>query len=180
MSTINQTFAHEGRMPPLVEDNRLDAQFPNPNYARASTTILAPIPGTFPNYTSNIGDDNAGIVRLRRVWDSWSTEYSKAPATRVSTYTRDHRGFPAGPPFTPPIYPSYPPPYPARCAGSRSRSGSPIPPINGSNHSRSGRISRISFDEHDGDAHNHGGPSALEVPSPVARVPSLEEIERLT
>ena len=24
---INQTFAHEGRMPPLVDDNRFDAQF---------------------------------------------------------------------------------------------------------------------------------------------------------
>ena len=30
-STINQTFAHEGRMPPLIEDNRLDAQYPQPH-----------------------------------------------------------------------------------------------------------------------------------------------------
>ena len=29
---INQTFAHEGRVPPLFLDNRLDSQFPNATY----------------------------------------------------------------------------------------------------------------------------------------------------
>ena len=55
---------------------------------------------------------NTGVVRLRRVWDSWSTDYSQAPATGVNP-----NGFPAGPPYSPPIYPSYPPPYPAPLRG---------------------------------------------------------------
>ena len=32
---IGQTFAHEGRMPPLVNDNRLDAQYPNLTYVNS-------------------------------------------------------------------------------------------------------------------------------------------------
>ncbi len=132
---INQTFAHEGRMPPLVEDNRLDAQYPNPSYLRYDiqpaqqyANISDPVAGNFnfSNYTSNIGDDNPGIVRLRRVWDSWSTEYTRAPATGIynnpnnppGSNTPDPlNGFPWGPPFSPPIYPSYPPPYPAPLRG---------------------------------------------------------------
>jgi prepilin-type N-terminal cleavage/methylation domain-containing protein len=110
-STINQTFAHEGRMPPMVEDNRLDYQNPNSTYTTYLNTFTPQYTG-FANYSSNIGDDNTGIVRLRRVWDSWSTEYSKAPANAVNV-----TGFPAGPPFSPPVYPSYPPPYPAPLRG---------------------------------------------------------------
>jgi prepilin-type N-terminal cleavage/methylation domain-containing protein len=112
--TIAQTFAHEGRIPPLVEDNRLDAQFPNQSYV-STTNFIAQYPA-FPNYSSNIGDDN-NIVRLRRVWDTWSTEYSQAPGAGVNASTGVNNGFPAGPPFTPPIYPSYPPPYPAPLLG---------------------------------------------------------------
>ncbi|MGC8642551.1 MAG: PulJ/GspJ family protein, partial [Isosphaeraceae bacterium] len=98
---LNQSFAHEGRMPPLVLDNRYDAQYGPAVY-----------PG-YPNYNGNIGDDQPGIVRLRRVWDSWSTDYTRAPGTAVAT-----TGFPMGPPFgTPPVYPSYPPPYPAPLRG---------------------------------------------------------------
>src|SRR5205823_8413655 len=67
----------------------------------------------YPNYSSNVGDDNAGIVRLRRVWDSWSTAYTRAPANGIN----QGLGFPVGPPFTPPVYPSYPPPYPAPLRG---------------------------------------------------------------
>jgi type II secretory pathway component PulJ len=111
---INQTFAHEGRMPPLVADNRVDASTPNPNYPG-----LSPLAGTVPNsqhYNGNVGDDNVGVIRLRRVWDSWSTEYSRAPATGIDVGATG-TGFPWGPPFTPPIYPSYPPPYPAPLRG---------------------------------------------------------------
>ena len=110
--TLSQTFAHEGRMPPLQADLRYDAQFgavPTGYYGTG-----------FPNYNGNVGDDNPAVVRLRRVWDSWSTEYSRAPATGVgpSTATTPFApSFPAGPPFTPPIYPSYPPPYPAPLRG---------------------------------------------------------------
>jgi hypothetical protein len=101
---LNQTFAHEGRMPPLPNDNRYDAQFgrvPPGTYAG------------FPGYDGNVGDFNPILFRLRRVWDSWSTEYTRAPATGVNLGT----GFPAGPPFSPPIYPSYPAPYPAPLRG---------------------------------------------------------------
>ena len=101
---LTQTFAHEGRVPPLVEDNIFDAQYGAGSY-----------PGY--NYTGNIGDDNPAVVRLRRVWDSWSTEYTQAPGTGVNPATSPAALFPAGPPYAPPIYPSYPPPYPAPLRG---------------------------------------------------------------
>ncbi|GAC1335269.1 MAG: hypothetical protein NVSMB14_02620 [Isosphaeraceae bacterium] len=82
------TFAHEGRMPPKSSDYRVDPQWPG----------LTPI-----------GDDNASTIRLRRVWDSWSTAYTNAPDIPLDPT--------AGPPFTRPVYPSYPPPYPAPLRG---------------------------------------------------------------
>ena len=100
---LGQTFAHEGRMPPLVNDFRFDSQF-------GASTYLYPTGNT---YTGNIGDDGTSVIRLRRVWDSWSTDYSRARANGVDPTA----GFPVGPPFTPPIYPSYPPPYPAPLRG---------------------------------------------------------------
>ena len=103
VSLLNSTFAHEGRIPPLVEDIRFDAQFGQAAY---------PFP-TGNTYTGNIGDNNTGVVRLRRVWDSWSTEYTQAQAKGVFAAT----GFPAGPQFAPPVYPSYPAPYPAPLRG---------------------------------------------------------------
>jgi type II secretory pathway pseudopilin PulG len=145
---INQTFAHEGRMPPLIEDNRLDAQFPNPTYVGLCTPFTQPLGSTFTqsfvqqygtvtdpvagnysyaNYSSNVGDDNPAIMRLRRVWDSWSTEYTKAPANGVynnpnapsnAAVPDPLNNTPWGPiGSTPPIYPSYPPPYPAPLRG---------------------------------------------------------------
>ena len=102
--TLAQTFAHEGRMPPLWSDYRYDAQLGQ---------VLVGYFGTaYPNYDGNVGDNNTTVTRLRRVWDSWSTDYSRAPGTGVLP-----NGFPAGPPFTPPVYPSYPPPYPAPLRG---------------------------------------------------------------
>jgi hypothetical protein len=98
---VNGTFAHEGRMPPLVDDYRFDAQFGAASY-----------PITNGGYTGNLGD-NRNIVRLRRVWDSWSTDYSMAPGKGFNPQTKQ----PIGPPFTQPIYPSYPPPYPAPLRG---------------------------------------------------------------
>ncbi len=103
-NTLTQTFAHEGRMPPLIEDYRYDAQFGAVLYSGY-------------NYTGNIGDDNPAVVRLRRVWDSWSTEYTQAPGTGVYPAGTAAASFPAGPPLAPPIYPSYPPPYPAPLRG---------------------------------------------------------------
>lgn len=97
------TFAHEGRMPPLTTDNRYDAQFGQRQY---------PLPAGN-TYTGNIGDDSAEINRLRRVFDTWSTDYTNAPARAVDPAT----GSPYGPPHYPPTYPSYPPPYPAPLKG---------------------------------------------------------------
>lgn len=101
-SVIEQTFAHEGRMPPRIADFRFDAQFPNGGPFSSA-----------PGYTPNIGDDSNTVIRLRRVWDTWSTTYTRAPATGYDPNT----GFPHGPPFSPPIYTSYPPPYPAPLRG---------------------------------------------------------------
>jgi prepilin-type N-terminal cleavage/methylation domain-containing protein len=134
---LTQTLAHEGRMPPLVADNVLDAQFPNPTYVNPTfnpPTTVGYIPqypnindGTndtfnFTQYSSNVGDDNTGVVRLRRVWDSWSTEYSRAPANGVYNNPANAadplNGAPWGPlGSTPPIYPSYPAPYQAPLRG---------------------------------------------------------------
>lgn len=109
---LNETFAHEGRIPPLQNDNRLDASYANKEEDYANLTNFNPQIEDFPAYSSNVGDDNPAVFRLRRVWDSWSTAYSRAPGTGVYA-----TGFPAGPPFSPPIYPSYPPPYPAPLRG---------------------------------------------------------------
>ena len=109
-NTLTQTFAHEGRMPPLVEDNVFDAQYgavPAGYYAAPNNT-----------YTGNIGDDNPQVVRLRRVWDSWSTEYTQAPGTGVNNTS----GFPAGPPMRRRSIPRTRRPTRRRCGASRSRS----------------------------------------------------------
>lgn len=88
-----QGFGHEGRMPPLTSDYRPDAQFPF-------------IPGLGPRY---VGDDDPGIIRMRRVWDTWSTNYSATDARTLDPLT--------APPFSVAPRPSYPPPYPAAMRG---------------------------------------------------------------
>ncbi|MDR3620332.1 MAG: prepilin-type N-terminal cleavage/methylation domain-containing protein [Paludisphaera borealis] len=108
MPTLS-TFGHEGRMPPLLGDFRSDAQFPV-GYYPGPTFSSYPIDG---NGVTNLGDDAPNINRLRRVFDTWSTDYSVAPAHAVDPTT----GTVYGPPFTPPVYPSYPPPYPAPLKG---------------------------------------------------------------
>jgi hypothetical protein len=104
--TLN-TFGHEGRIPPLTTDLRFDAQFP----------------------AFHIGDDDpngVGIVRLRRIFDTWSTAYTNVPSQTILNYnpsTATYISTPAnGMPysaqngFRPPL-PSYPPPYPAPLRG---------------------------------------------------------------
>jgi len=91
--TLAQTFAHEGRMPPLTTDFRADSQFPF-------------IPGIGPRF---LGDDTAGVIRMRRVWDTWSTDYSAVNAKTLDPLT--------APPFQVAPRPSYPPPYPAPLRG---------------------------------------------------------------
>jgi hypothetical protein len=101
-STYNQTMAHEGRIPPLSADFRVDYQYPNLTFVAG-----------YPNYVNNLGDNRAGIIRLRRVWDTWSTDYALPTVTGFDPTTKQK----IGPPFTPPVYPSYPPPYPAPLKG---------------------------------------------------------------
>ncbi len=99
-----QGFGHEGRMPPLTADFRFDPQRP---------IIKANNGGVQAN---NVGDDTTGASapqRIRRVWDSWSTDYTNAPAVDINL-----RGSPFYPfPLDRPIYPSYPPPYPQALRG---------------------------------------------------------------
>lgn len=90
-----KTFGHEGRIPPLVADNRAD-------------------PHWSPFYNRNIGDDGTEpgsipVLRLRRVFDTWSTDYTQAPDVPLNPLL--------GPPSAPPVYPSYPPPYAAPLRG---------------------------------------------------------------
>jgi hypothetical protein len=94
------TFGHEGRIPPLTTDLRFDSQYPG--FA--------------------IGDDDPkgiGVVRLRRVWDSWSTSYSNVPSTTIlSPSSIPQNGMPfSGATGGRPPMPSYPAPYPAPLRG---------------------------------------------------------------
>jgi type II secretory pathway pseudopilin PulG len=114
VSNLFQTFAHEGRIPPLTNDLVFDAQYGvATNYLPSGSGFLVANKGTYND--GNVGDNSNGVVRLRRVWDSWSTEYSQAPGTGVGPAVTG--SFPVGPPWSPPIYPSYPPPYPAPLRG---------------------------------------------------------------
>jgi hypothetical protein len=119
-NVVEQTFAHEGRMPPLVTDFRFDAQYGNQSYVPVEPYFSRV--GDFNGYDGNVGDNSNQIARMRRIWDTWSTTYTKAPATgvlptTVAGVTMPGGGFPYGPPFSPPIYPSYPAPYPAPLRG---------------------------------------------------------------
>lgn len=89
-----QTLGHEGRIPPLVADNRFDYQM--------QRKFGIPVP---------IGDNTPSTLRLRRVWDTWSTDYAFAPFKGLDPTIY--------PPLrsTRPLYPSYPPPYPEPLRG---------------------------------------------------------------
>ena len=71
-------------MPPLVDDNRLDARIPTGLRSTNAAARCAPVPLST---NSNIGDDSTGSIRLRRVWDTWSTDYTQAPATGINDPT---------------------------------------------------------------------------------------------
>jgi hypothetical protein len=102
-------------MPPLTADNVFDAQFGvATSYLGALSPYLVANGGTYNN--GNVGDNSNGVVRLRRVWDSWSFDYSQAPGSSAGTTLNG--GFPTGPVTgSPPLYPSYPPPYPTPLRG---------------------------------------------------------------
>jgi len=102
---FSRSCAHEGRIPPLgndpsnpvIDDNRFDPQ------------------ALEFNLSFNVGHNLPGVIRLRRVWDSWSTDYTRAPASGFDPVTKEPRGLLGKPTDLPsgrrPIYPSYPPPY---------------------------------------------------------------------
>lgn len=111
-------YGHEGRMPPLGApnsfggDNRVDAQWPFSYDVNGNQLV---------NF---IGENSASTIRLRRVFDTWSTKYTNAPALALDPTS----GIPYGPPFTDgggnmlrPVYPSYPPPYPTPLRGIEIR-----------------------------------------------------------
>jgi type II secretory pathway component PulJ len=95
----SQTFAHEGRIPPMNNDLRFDP------FVLQDT-----------NFTQWIQyiDDSPTTIRLRRTWDSWSTDYSRAPASGIDPSSGQPIGYPYG---GLPVYPSFPPPYEAPLRG---------------------------------------------------------------
>jgi type II secretory pathway component PulJ len=112
LNVVSTSFAHEGVMPPRTVDQRLDPQA----LAKGIFTFL--------------GDDQTGVIRMRRTYDTWSTAYTQAPATGFdpTTPTLSPYGLNIYPPSTAtdastlivlsnPVYPSYPAPYPVPLRG---------------------------------------------------------------
>ena len=100
-------FGHEGRMPPLTTDFRADPQRPYIKLPNNTYTL---------NPNNNVGDNTTGArapQRLRRVWDSWSTDYTNAPAVDINLRGSSFMPYP----LDRPIYPSYPAPYPSALRG---------------------------------------------------------------
>ncbi len=85
-----QGFGHEARIPPRTSDFRMH-----------------------PRRGYNIGDDaassNAGIIRLTRTFDTWSTDYINAPDQDIDLNLASSN--------SPALYPSFPPPYPSPLRG---------------------------------------------------------------
>jgi prepilin-type N-terminal cleavage/methylation domain-containing protein len=120
LNVVSSSLAHEGIMPPrgagLNPSGAADFRFDPQALAKG---IFIPI-----------GDDFASTIRLRRTYDTWSTEYTQAPATGFDPSTQ---GFPPYglniyPPnsglnanatviLNNPVYPSYPAPYPVPLRG---------------------------------------------------------------
>ena len=97
-------LGHEGRMPPLPNDNRLDANFPVRN-----------VSGSF--LVNNIGDNpNAPVLRMRRTYDTWSTTYTAAPSEGIDPFYGPNNPNPASA-NNRPIMPSFPAPYPVALRG---------------------------------------------------------------
>ncbi len=91
-----QSLGHEGLIPPRSIDFRYDPQ--------------AETKGLF----YNIGDDQTGVIRLQRTWDTWSTTYTEAPADGYNPNNLLPYGLSL---YSQPVYPSYPAPYPVPLRG---------------------------------------------------------------
>ena len=90
-------FGHEGRIPPLQADLRINPS--RPTYIDANGNLQ----------TNYVGDNHAGVIRLTHTFDTWSTAYTNAPGTDILL-----NGYSA---TALPIYPSFPPPYPSALRG---------------------------------------------------------------
>ncbi len=91
------SMGHEGRIPPLPNDYRYDPQYP----------------------LWSLGDNTAGVIRMRRTWDTWSTSYTNAPAIPINPTSRGPLALDANGNPQRPVVPSYPAPYPVPLRGLR-------------------------------------------------------------
>jgi type II secretory pathway pseudopilin PulG len=92
-------FGHEGRIPPLVNDFRM-----NP----AKPYVVNPANGG--HIPNNVGDSShPSIIRLSHTFDTWSTAYTNAPSSDILLNDVSPSSFP--------IFPSFPPPYPSPLRG---------------------------------------------------------------
>ena len=92
-------FGHEGRIPPLVNDFRMNAAKP----FLVNSANGAHIP-------NNVGDStHPSIIRLSHTFDTWSTAYTNAPSSDILLNDIS--------PSSLSIYPSFPPPYPSPLRG---------------------------------------------------------------
>jgi hypothetical protein len=99
-NVLLQTFGHEGRIPP----------FGNPSAAGNRDFRFNPQVPTWS--VDDPGGAGAETIRLRRVYDTWSTTYTTAPTySWVNLASGQIFGTGA------PLYPSYPPPYPIPLRG---------------------------------------------------------------
>ena len=94
-------FGHEGRIPPLPADFRL-----NPSRSVYFDANNNPQPIYVGDATQNHG---LGVIRLTHTFDTWSTAYTNAPGSDIllNGYSTNST----------PIYPSFPPPYPSPLRG---------------------------------------------------------------
>lgn len=100
-----QTLQHEGRIPPIgAADNSTPNDFRFDPKAQEKGLFF------------NLGDNSAGVIRLRRVWDTWSTAYTEAPSDGYNPSTPDLEPYGLAQ-LQQPVYPSYPPPYEAPLRG---------------------------------------------------------------
>ncbi len=100
---INQEprgFGHEGRIPPLPGDFRLDPRRPFVRGRQREPGVLVP---------NNIGDDHPGVIRMTHTFDTWSTDYVNAPASDILLYEYS--------PTSQAVFPAFPPPYPSPLRG---------------------------------------------------------------
>lgn len=98
-------FGHEGRIPPNGNDLRIDPRRPQ----RQNTQTGAFHPNFVCVDDNGNGEDSAGVIRLVRVWDSWSTDYTNAPASDI--FLNQSSQYSQG------IYPAFPAPYPSPLRG---------------------------------------------------------------